>query len=132
MEVSHNPDLNQTNAYTADTAILEGVIVVPGAALGSCAIAGANPGVLLGVNFYDTASGANCDVVQGGIARVKTGGIVTRGQHVTSDNSGRAITATLAAAGATYIVELGIALETSGGANEYIAVMLTLAPVIIA
>ena len=42
MEVSHNPDLNQTNAYTADTAILEGVIVVPGAALGSCAIAGAN------------------------------------------------------------------------------------------
>lgn len=132
MEVSHNPDLNQTNAYTADTAILEGVIVVPGAALGSCAIAGANPSVLLGVNFYDTPIGANCDVVQGGIVRVKAGAVVARGAHVTSDATGRAITATLSAAGATYIVELGIALESAAAANEYIAVKVTLAPVIIA
>lgn len=132
-EVSFVLDPNQIISRKGTTAIGEGIIVTSDG-VDSCAIAGAAPTAgLLGVNIYaSTVAGDSLSIANGGIARVKIGAAVTRNDYVTSDVSGRAVTATLAAAGATYIQLLGQALETASNANEFIAVKITLCPAIIA
>lgn len=133
MEASIVLDPNQIIARTAATAVGEGIIVKTSGNDGA-AIAGASPtGGLLGVNLYNaTVAGESLSIANGGIARVKAGAAVARDAFVTSDSTGRAVTATLVASGATYIQLLGQALEACDNANEFIAVKITLAPAIIA
>lgn len=131
MESSFNLDPNQIQPFLADVLLGEGLFVAPGAALGSVALPTANPAVLLGAVVRRTPAGQIADVAYGGIARMKAGAAVARGARVTSDNQGRAITATPNAAGATYISQGGVALEDCANANEFIAVMLNCAPLII-
>lgn len=132
MDTSTYPDPNQIIPRTAAMALAEGEIVTYGSLDTTCTRAGATPATLMGVNKYTTPSGASADIAQGGVERVKTGAAITRGDWLTSDSTGRAIPLTLAAAGATYVACLGQAMESTGGADQYVAVKLNIHPVIIA
>jgi hypothetical protein len=73
--------------------------------------------LLIGVSTdIDAISAGPVDVIMGGTARIKAGGIITRGQQVTSDSAGKAVVAE-PASGVTVRV-IGIALETSADGDE--------------
>ena len=69
------------------------------------------------------ASGERCDVTLAGIANVLAGAAITRGALLTTDASGRAVTAAPAAGTNNRII--GVALESAGAANEVIRVALS-------
>ena len=96
-----------------------------------CTVAGE---VSLGVLQDQPASGEVCSVQHRDVAKVIAGAAVAKYDRVTTDTTGRAITATAASvntsdAGAasdavngSYV--MGIALEAASGANEIIPVLL--------
>jgi hypothetical protein len=87
-----NPLLRKN--YTAGGAIAARRIVKPGAADGAVLQAAAATDALIGVcGSIGPASGERVDVVKSGIAEVEFGGNVTRGDPLTSDGSGKAVTA---------------------------------------
>lgn len=84
--------------YKAEAAITAFTIVKPGAAEGNVLQAAAVSDASFGVTT-DIAAAINerCDVILAGEADVLYGGTVTRGDLLTSDASGRAVTAAPAA-----------------------------------
>lgn len=88
-----------TKTYTATAAVTKRRIVKFGAADGAVIPAAAATDLLVGVSGdIDAAIGERCDVhMLGCIADVEYGGTVARGDLLTADASGRAITTTTAA-----------------------------------
>lgn len=92
-----NPGLQKS--YAAEGVIGAYLIVKFGAADGGVLVAAAATDKLIGVTdrIAAAASGDRIDVIRSGIAEVTYGGTVAAGDLLTSDASGRAITATAAA-----------------------------------
>lgn len=84
-----------TKSYDAEGTIADHTIVKFGAADNGVLAATAATESLVGVTDApgDVVSGDRVDVVQGGISDVLYGGTVTRGDLLTADASGRAVTA---------------------------------------
>lgn len=113
-----------TKAYTAEGAIGANLLVKPGAADFGLLAAAAVGDLIIGVSTeIAAASGERVDVIHAGIADVKLGGTVTRGNPITSDASGQGVAAAPAAGVNNRIV--GFAL-TSGVSGDIIPVMLDL------
>lgn len=88
----------EINSYIAGAAITRRRIVKWGAADGQILQGAAVGDFLMGVlTGLDAAVNEPADVVQGGIADVEYGGVVTRGAPLTSDATGRAVVAAPAA-----------------------------------
>jgi hypothetical protein len=91
-----NPNLIRN--FKAQAAIAACTIAVFGAADGQVLAAAAATDKLMGVTTDIAAAlGERCDVILGGAADVLYGGAVTRGDPLTADASGRAVTAAPAA-----------------------------------
>lgn len=106
-----------TKGYTATTAVGKRVLVKFGAADGAVVPAAAATDLIIGVSTeIDTAIGERCDVLLvGNIGEVIAGGTIARGDMLTSNASGAAITTVTA--GNRYV---GIA-EVSGVAGDIIS-----------
>lgn len=88
----HNPTLIKT--FWAGAAIAARRLVKFGSDDNNVIQAAAATDAVLAVaNNLGAASGERVDVVMDGIAEVEYGGTVTRGDPLTSDSSGRAVTA---------------------------------------
>lgn len=102
-----NPDLIKN--FKAEAAITKYTIVKMGSADGQVLQAAAVGDKIVGVTTdIDAAINERCDVIFGGEAEVVFGGAVTRGDLLTTDANGRAVTAAPAAGTNNRIV--GIAL----------------------
>lgn len=102
--------------YVAEAALTRYRLVCWGATDGTVKPAAASTDKIIGVaEGFGAAIGDRVDVVRDGIADVEYGGVVTRGDPLTADASGRAIAATPAAAANARIV--GYA-EVSGVAGD--------------
>lgn len=110
-----------TKGYTATAAVAKRRIVKFGAADGTVAIAAAATDLLIGISSeLDAAAGERCDVhMSGNIAEVDAGGTIARGASITSDASGKAVTAT------TGQVAVGKA-EVSGVSGDVITAIVNL------
>ena len=110
-------------SYTAEGAIGPCLIVKFGAADYGVVAAAAATDKLIGVTrpLLSIASGESCDVIHSGIAEIKLGGTVTRGDLVTSDASGQGVTA--APAAGTNNRHVGVAL-VSGVSGDIIPVLI--------
>lgn len=106
--------------YSAGAAILARKIVKFGAADNAVITAAAATDLILGVSApdVDVAINDTCDVHLSGIVEVIAGGTITRGDMVTSDASGNAVSTTTAANRV-----LGIA-EVSAVAGDILTVFL--------
>lgn len=114
------PNLEFVKNYIARAAIPARTIVKWGAADYEVLPAAAATDHIIGISAdLDTDSGDRCDVIHEGIALVKLGGAVTRGDLITSDAGGLAIKA-VPGAGVRII---GEAVET-GVANDLVNVLL--------
>lgn len=113
-----------TKSYTAEGAINPFRIVKVGAADYGVLQGAAVADKLIGISTeVDAASGERIDVVQEGIADLKLGGTVARGDLLTTDASGQGVTAAPAAGTNNRIV--GVAL-ISGVSGDIIPVQLSL------
>lgn len=84
-------------SFIAGAAIAARRIVVFGSDDNTVVTASAATGSLIGVSDLGAdAAGDRLDVILDDIAEVEYGGTVTRGDHITSDANGKAITATVA------------------------------------
>ena len=91
-----NPDLIRN--FKAEGAIPKFTIVKSGSADGQMLSAAAVADKLMGIaTDIDAAINERVDVILGGVADVLYGGAVTRGDPVTTDANGRAVTAAPAA-----------------------------------
>lgn len=105
-----NPDLIRN--FKAEAAVAAFRIVKAGAADGQVLQAAAVGDKSVGVSTdIGAAINERCDVIMGGIADIQYGGAVTRGDLLTSDANGKAVTAAPAAAANNRII--GVAV-TSG------------------
>lgn len=92
----NNPTLVKT--FKAGGTIPKHSIVMFGADDDTVVVSTAATSLLIGVTAdVDVISGERVDVILDGVAFCLLGGTVTRGQKVTSDGSGRAVTAAPAA-----------------------------------
>lgn len=111
-----------TKSLTAEGAIGANLIVKPGAADWGALVAAAATDKAIGVTTEIAAvSGERVDVVMEGIADVKLGGTVARGDLLMSDASGQAIVA--AAAGGSNVRTIGIA-QISGVSGDVIPALI--------
>jgi len=111
-----------TKAYDAGAAITAHSIVKFGSSDYAVVLGAAATDLLIGVTTeIAAASGERVDVIHGGIADVKLGGTVARGEPVTSDDEGLGVKAAPTAAAANRIV--GYAL-ISGDSGDIIPVLL--------
>lgn len=108
----------------AEAAVLANRIVKFGAADGQVVQAAAAADLLIGVasRGFDAALGERIDIMTHGIAEVKLGGAVTRGQPVTADANGKGVVAAPAAGANARVV--GIAMA-SGVLDDVIDVLLS-------
>lgn len=91
--------------YVAGGAVAKHRIVKFGAADGIVVTGAAATDALIGINAeLDVAQGERVDVIRAGLPLVEYGGNVTRGAPLTSDATGRAITAAPAAGSNVRIV----------------------------
>lgn len=104
--------------FIAATAIARYSVVKLDSADKSVALATAKTDPLIGVlsNPRDMAQGSRVDVIFSGIAEVRAGGTVTKGQWVTVDTSGRVVAAS------TTEERIGRALEAANSADDIIAI----------
>jgi Uncharacterized conserved protein (DUF2190) len=110
-----------TKSYLAEAAISAFRIVKVGAADLGALQAAAVADKFIGISTeVDTVSGERLDVIHEGIADLKLGGTVARGDSLTTDASGQGVTA--APAGGTNNQVIGRAL-TSGVSGDIIPVM---------
>ena len=80
--------------FKAEGAVAAFTVVKPGTADGQVLAGAAATDKLLGVSTdIPAAIGERCDVILSGLADVVYGGAVTRGDMLTSDATGRAVTA---------------------------------------
>lgn len=104
-----------TKSYTAEGAIGANLIVKPGAADYGALVAAAVSDKSIGISTeIAAASGERVDVIQEGIADLKLGGTVTRGDLLTSDASGQGVTAAPAAGTNNRIVGVALISGVSG------------------
>lgn len=97
-----NPGL--TKNYTTDEAIGAHLIVKAGSADFYIGLADAATDAIIGVSeLGGTAAGDNIDIIHGGIATVKLGGTVSRGDYITATTNG-----------------LGVAAAPSAGTNNQV------------
>lgn len=116
-----NPLLQKN--YIAGGAIAAFTIVKLGASDTAVVAAAAVADFLVGVSGdIAAASGERCDVIMSGIAFVLAGAAITRGAVLTTDASGRAVTA--APAAGTNNSTIGRALESAAAANDVIRVLI--------
>jgi hypothetical protein len=109
-----------TKNYNAAGTIAPYTIVKPGSNDYDVVAAAAATDKIIGVTTeVGAVSGEPCDVIHDGIADVKLGGTVTRGDLITSDANGNGVTAAPATGANARIV--GIAL-VSGVAGDVIPV----------
>lgn len=120
MAILGNPLLPKN--YTAGAAIAPFRIVKFGAADGEVVQAAAATDLSIGVSgsLPATAAGERIDIIRAGLTPVALGGTVTRGDKLTADANGAAVTAAPAAGANANII--GIA-EVSGVAGD-VALML--------
>ncbi len=86
-----NPRLKQ---YTAETAVGANLIVKPGSTDDYVVQAAAATNLLMGISGNIAAgAGERIDIIKRGIADVIYGGTITRGDPITSDANGKAVTA---------------------------------------
>ena len=112
-----------TKSYVAEAAIAGNRIVKFGAADYGVIQGAAATDLLIGVSTrLDATTGERIDVVHEGIADVKLGGTVTRGQRITSDATGQGVAAAPAAGTNNGVV--GMAL-TSGVSGDVIPVLIS-------
>lgn len=109
--------------YAAEAAIGACLIVKPGAADYGVVLSAAATDKHFGVTLPNVAaaSGETCDVIHGGIADLKLGGTVTRGDLLTSDASGQGVAAAPAAGSNNRVI--GIAL-VSGVSGDIVPVLI--------
>lgn len=104
-----------TKSYLAEAAISANRIVKVGAADYGALTAAAVSDKLIGITTeIDAASGERVDVVLEGIADLKLGGTVARGDLLTSDASGQGVTAAPAAGTNNRIVGMALISGVSG------------------
>jgi hypothetical protein len=110
----------QKKSYIAGATALTPNSIVKFSASETVVLAAADTDALIGVTdaFCNPAVGDRLDVMHDGIADVIAGGIIARGDIVTSDASGHAVTWTTGR-------KLGVALETAA-AGDLIPVELSL------
>lgn len=105
--------------YVADAAIPVNRLVKLGTGDRNVALAGAATDAIIGVvNETSPALGERVDVVRVGIAWVEAGAAIARGAPLTSDATGRAVTAAPAAGTNNRIV--GFADEAASAAGDVI------------
>lgn len=110
--------------FYADAAIAANTIVKAGSADNKCAQSTAVADKIIGVS--DLAAGAagdRVDVIMSGIAQIKYGGTIARGDLLTVNASGQAVTAAPAAGTNNRII--GVAME-SGVSGDLGSVMVQL------
>lgn len=108
--------------FLAEAAILANRIVKFGAADGGVLQAAAVGDKLIGVtDNIGPASGERCDIIVAGIADIKAGGAITRGDLITTDATGQAVTAAPGAGTNNRVI--GIA-QKSGVSGDVIEVLL--------
>ncbi|WP_315804042.1 capsid cement protein [Bradyrhizobium sp. SZCCHNS3002] len=91
-------NMGLTKSYTAEAAISANRFVKVGANdFGVLTGAAATDKIIGASTDIDAASGERCDVVLEGIADIKLGGTVARGDLLTADASGQGVTAAPAA-----------------------------------
>ena len=91
-----NPTLTKT--YSAEAAVPKRRIVKHGTADGQVLLGAAVSDALMGITAdIDAAINERVDVIHAGIADVEFGATVTRGDPITADSVGRAVTAAPAA-----------------------------------
>jgi hypothetical protein len=113
---------NLAKNYVADGAIPAYRLVKPGAADDRIALATASTDALIGTTTDIAAAiGERCDVQLAEISQVEAGAAIARGALITSDATGRAITAAPAAGVNASVI--GRALEAASTAGEVIRVM---------
>jgi hypothetical protein len=115
-------NLGLVKSYNAGGAITAYSIVKPGTNDYDVVLAAASSDKCIGITReFAAASGEPVDVIQDGIANLKLGGTVTRGDLLMSDASGFGILA--AASAGTNVRVIGIAL-ISGVSGDVIPVMI--------
>lgn len=107
---------------TAGAALTNKRLVKIGAADRTVIPAAAATDTPFGVAEFDAASGDTATIQVDGVAFVEAGAIVSRGDKITSDASGRGVTA--APAAGTNNGVIGIALQAAGAAGDWIEVLL--------
>lgn len=109
--------------FIADGAIGARLIVKPGSADGKVSQASAATDKLIGVTtILGAADTQRIDVVTVGIVDVIAGGTITRGDLLTSDANGKAVTAAPAAGSNARII--GVALE-SAVSGDFVSCLLS-------
>ena len=104
-----------TKSYTAEGAIGANLIVKVGAADYGVLVAAAATDKLIGISTeVSAASGERLDVVHSGIADLKLGGTVARGDLLTSDASGQGVTAAPSAGTNNRIIAMALISGVSG------------------
>lgn len=110
-------------SFLAEGAIGANLLVKPGAADYGALVSAATSDKIIGVTSeIAAASGERVDVILSGIADLKIGGTVTRGDPITSDASGQGVSAA-PAAGTNWRI-IGIAL-ISGVSGDIIPVIIS-------
>jgi hypothetical protein len=122
--------LAQGFSIPAGQTVTYGLCAVQGSGNRVAQTAGAAAQVLgVFIETVDTAKVATGKVVAGvqlmGEARVIAGAAVSRGDHLTTDASGRAVTKTKAIAGAQPGNSFGVAMTPASSAGDIIEVILT-------
>lgn len=89
------------NTFVAGGAISHGILVKPGGTAGQVVAAAAATDKIVGVAYVvdpdgAASSGEVLDVVQGGVADCKAGGVIAAGDLLTADASGQVIATTTA------------------------------------
>jgi hypothetical protein len=104
-----------TKSYAAEGAISANRIVKVGAADYGVLQAAAVSDKLIGISTeIDAASGERIDVVHEGIADLKLGGTVARGDLLTSDASGQGVTAAPSAGTNNRVIGMAVIAGVSG------------------
>lgn len=108
-------NIGLTKSYTAEGAISANRIVKVGAADYGVLVAAAVGDKSIGISTeIDTVSGERIDVVHAGIADLKLGGTVARGDFLTSDATGQGVAAAPAAGTNNRIVGTALIAGVSG------------------
>jgi len=118
-----NPVL--TKSYIAEAAVLPYRVVKYGTADGQAVQSAAAGDAHMGIadNLGQATVGGRVDVIRSGQAEAEAGAAITRGALLSSDASGRVITA--AAAAGSNVRVIGVADANAGGAGEIIPVLVT-------
>lgn len=119
-----NPE--QVKAYIAETAITAYRIVKMGSATGQVVMASAAGDAIVGVADPSGQATVNAriDVWHDGIVEVEAGAAVSRGAPITSDATGRAVTA--APGAGTNNGMIGRTLTAAAAAGDIISVMVSI------